>query len=147
LDIVEKHKKNTQTWTKEEVIEHQEICEFCRHDDQIAYQAGSIFIPISFAILPIAMANPLLKIPLVIFSVSIFLYWILISDRMAFFSRVRRNRAMVLEKKAGIQLLTQNSNPPKDMKKQKGYRISIVKARSYLFASLIIGWILIFWLG
>ena len=130
-------------WTEEEKIEYKELCKFCRHDDRIAYQAGEILVPIAFSILPLAVANKELKIPLFFVSISILGFWFLICDRLAFYTSVRRNRAIFLEKKAGLKLFTYNKTPPTEIMNEHGSKISIRRIRKILFIFLFLGWLIV----
>lgn len=88
----------------DERMEYAEIGQFNRHDDTIAYQLAAVLLPLSFGAVALAAQFPNMRYALAVFSITIYLYWLLVSDRLAWFSAVRHTRARTRNEGGSPQL-------------------------------------------
>lgn len=132
----------------DERMEYTEIGQFYRHDDSIAYQLASILLPLSFGAVALAAQFPKMRFALAVFSITIHLYWVLVSERLAWFSDVRKFRANELETKAGLCLHRAFTNLPSNLARRRGRYLSIRRLRLIFLCLLILSWVaLLIWMG
>lgn len=132
-----------QSLTDEERMEYAEICEYHRHEDTIAYQLASVLLPLSFGAIAVSVEFPDMRCALALFSIALYLYWVLFSVRLAWFSEIRLKRARELEAKAGLHHHRAFDDPPLELKGKWGYRISIRKLRWLFLFLLFFGWMVV----
>jgi hypothetical protein len=132
---------STRPLSEDERLEYSEIGEMYRHDDQMTYSAASVFLPLSYGALVVGAQFPSVKLWVAFFSISLYLYWQLLSVRSSWYSAVRLERARELEKIAGLKHHHLIGEPPPRLKSQLGYHISIRRLRYFFLAVLVAGWI------
>ena len=131
--------------TEDERAEYIEIGELYRHDDQLIYHGASTLLPLSYGSIAIAAQFPALRVALAVFSVSLYLYWLLHSVRLSWYTAVRLERARELERLAGLKLHTWvGVDPPAPYDRQFGRRISIRTLRWVFLIVLLASWAILF---
>ena len=113
----------------DERLEYEHLSHWGRHDDTMIYQAASTVLPLAFGAVAIAVQFPKMVIPLALFSIVLYVYWLLIATRLSWFSSVRLHRMRELENKACLGHHVILSNPPLQLQSILGSRISIRKVR------------------
>ena len=128
--------------TEDERMEYNQIGDFYKHDDAMAYRLASILLPISYGAFVVAQTqdDKYVKIALCLFSIAIYLWWALSAERLAWFSKVRMSRAHELEEEAGLSHHSRLNNPPNKLKCELWHRLSIRNMRWIFFLILIICW-------
>ena len=129
---------------EDERMEYNQIGDFYKHDDAMAYRLASILLPLSFGAVTAASKYPDMKITLCFFSIGIYLWWALSTERLAWFSKIRMSRAHELEEKAGLWHHRRIDKPPNDFKCELGNFLSVRKIRWGFFIFLIIFWVILF---
>lgn len=134
--------------TEDERMEYAEIGQFHRHDDTIAYQLGAVLLPLSFGAVALAAQFPDMRYWLAGFSITIYLYWHLVSARLAWFTDVRRTRVLELEKKAGLRNHRAFEDIPPHLACKCGRHLSIRRMRLVFFVLLTLCWVaLLVWMA
>lgn len=129
-------------WSEDQRTEYLEIGNWCRHDDSMIYQAAAVFLPLSFGSIAGAFQFPAARYGLLFFSLSIYLYWLLLSIRLSWFSSVRLERARSLEALVGLAHHELLDKPPEPYARHLGAKTSIRKLRFLFFMILIVAWFL-----
>jgi len=133
--------------SEDERMEYIQIGDFYKHDDTIAYHLASILLPLSFGAIATAQKFPEIKISLCFFSIAIYAYWILFSERLAWFSKIRMIRARELEDKAGLRHHNLLEEPPAKLKCKLGDFLRIGRIRFIFLFLLVIIWVGLFLLN
>ena len=128
----------------DEHMEYNQIGDFYRHDDNMAYRFGSIILPTSLGAFGVSLKYPDMGLPLYTLSSILYLYWILFCERLAWFSEIRMNRAHELEEEAGLSHHRRINHPPNDFKCKLGHCLSIRCLRFLFFYILAFCWWLYF---
>lgn len=80
-------------WSEDQRTEYLEIGSWCRHDDTMICQAATIFLPLSFGSVAGAFQFPAARFGLFFFSLALYVFWLLLSVRLSWFSAMRLERA------------------------------------------------------
>lgn len=126
--------------SEDERLEYTEIGEWSRADDSIIYQATAVLLPLAFGAIPVALQFPVGRYGLAVFSLTLYLYWLLISTRLSWYSSVRLARARELEGRVGLQHHVRLEKPPAPFDKALGSQLSIRRIRWWLLAALALAW-------
>ena len=90
------------------LVEYQEINNFYRHHDTMAWTMGSILIPLSLGIFALSVQN-LKTIPIeamiltAIISVGLLIIWGAMFQRMSFYTQIRKPRLYEIESLLGMK--------------------------------------------
>jgi hypothetical protein len=128
-------------WSEEERSEYVELGSWCRHDDSIIYQAAAVFLPLSFGSVAVAYQFPSARFGLLFFSLSVYLYWLLICVRISWLSAVRLERARELEDRANLHHYKMLTSPPVELGKGLGGKLSVRKLRLLFLWVLVLLWL------
>jgi len=90
------------TLNEDERMEYNQIGDFYKHDDNMAYRFGSIILPTSLGAFGFSLKYSKIGLPLYTFSSILYIYWILFCERLRCYSKIRMSRARELEEKAGL---------------------------------------------
>jgi hypothetical protein len=126
--------------TEDERLEYAEIGELYRHDDQMVYTAATVFLPLAFGALAVGAQFPATSVWAAFFSLSIYLFWVLIATRCSWFTAVRLERARELERLSGMNHHLLLKEPPLALRKGAGHYISIRRLRWIFLLILLVGW-------
>ena len=129
--------------SEDERLEYVELCNWARHDDTMIYQAASTILPLSFGAIAVAAQFPKMLIPLAIGSATLYVYWLLISIRLSWYSSVRLGRLRSIEAKAGLEQHLLLKSPPKDLALLPGARLSIRTVRLLGAIALLVSWVVV----
>jgi len=124
----------------DERLEYEHLSQWARHDDTMIYQAASTVLPLAFGAIAVAVQFPKMVIPLALFSIVLYVYWLLIATRLSWFSLVRLQRMRELEQKASFAHHLMLTIPPNNLKQLTGSRISIRTVRWLGLAVLVTAW-------
>lgn len=125
----------------DEKLEYEQISQWARHDDTIIYQAASTVLPLAFGAVVVAVQFPKMAIPLALFSITLYAYWLLIATRLSWFSSIRLQRLRDLEQKSSFAHHLLLATPPDNFKHLMGSAISIRKVRWLGLVVLIAAWV------
>ncbi len=130
--------------TEDERLEYQTIGELYRHDDTLIYQSASTFFPLAFGAVAVAAQFPGLRVALAVFSVVLYLYWLLLSARMSWYTAVRLHRAQELESIAGLKMYRWMKDPPEPFNSLLVNRYRIRSLRWIFLIVLVFSWLVLF---
>lgn len=135
------NKSNTTELSETERFEYHQLSDWARHDDTMIYQAASTVLPLSFGAVAAAVQYPKMALPLALFSLALYGYWLVVAIRLSWFSAVRIDRMRVLEMKSAMQHHTQLSDPPDGLRSRLGARLSIRRFRTIGAFFLVGAWL------
>ena len=126
----------------DERMEYIQINDFYKHDDNMAYRLASILLPLSFGAFVVAQTQDdrNIKFALFLFSIAIYMWWALSSERTAWYSKIRMSRARELEEKADLWHHRRINNPTNELKCKLGNCLKIRRLRWIFFLILVICW-------
>lgn len=124
-----------------ERFEYQQLSDWARHDDTMIYQTASTVLPLSFGAVAVAVQYPKMAIPLAVFSLALYGYWLVVAMRLSWFSSVRIDRMRGLETMSAMRHHTQLKEPPEHLRSKVGSGISIRKYRTIGAVTLGIAWL------
>lgn len=127
-------------WSEDQRTEYLELGSWCRHDDTMIYQAATIFLPLSFGSVAGAFQFTAARFGLCFFSLALYVFWLLLSVRLSWFSAVRLERARQLEEVAGLHHHQVLSKPPTDLARRIGSKLSIRLLRRIFLVVLLAAW-------
>jgi len=126
-------------------LEYEQLSLWARADDTVIYQSASTILPLSFGALAAAVQFPKVALLLAVFSIVLYVYWLLIATRLSWFSTVRLNRLRHLEAKLGHVHHVALVKPPADAASHIGARISIRVLRWIGAGVLLVSWFAVLW--
>ena len=135
------NKPNTTELSETEHFEYHQLSDWARHDDTMIYQAASTVLPLSFGAVAVAVQYPKMALPLALFSLALYGYWLVVAIRLSWFSQVRIDRMRVLETKSAMRHHTQLSEPPDGLRSRLGARLSIRRFRTIGAFFLVGAWL------
>jgi hypothetical protein len=123
-----------------EKLEYQDISRWSRHDDVMIHRAAYAALPLSFGAVAVAAQLPKMALPLAIFSLFLYCYWLVVATRLSWFSAVRLDRLRELEGKAALSHHSRLAQPPKEHDYKWGAKVSIRAVRFVGLGLLVLAW-------
>lgn len=136
------NKPNATELSEAERLEYHQLNEWARHDDTMIYQAASTVLPLSFGAVAVAVQYPKMALPLALFSLALYGYWLVVAIRLSWFSAVRIDRMRALEMKSAMRHHRHLNEPPGSLGSQIGSQLSIRKTRAIGAFFLVGAWLI-----